>query len=254
MIILSTPLIKSIERAVTILDTFQEKEELGITEIAKATDFSKSTVHDIVSTLHALGLIKKNEETKKYSLGVKLFEYGYLFSMRNNIRNNVKDIGRQLSDKYQATCHVATFDKDDIVYLDKFEYQGAVVTSYTHIGKRVPMTVTGLGKAMLAFLPEDYQEEHIFSKPLPSRTNKSITDPVVLKKEFEEIRKNGYAIDDEESVMGLKCIACPIFDNNKKVVAAISLSLLTPYFPDSLIPTISADLMNAANQLSYLSF
>lgn len=251
---MSTQVIKSIERAVNILDAFQEKNELGITEIATATGYSKSTVHDIVSTLNTLGLIKKNEDTKKYALGIKLFEYGYLFSQRNNIRNNVKDIGRELSDKYKATCHVATYDKNHVIYLDKFDFEGSIVTSYSQIGKRVPMTITGVGKAMLANLPEEYVEEYIFNQPLPSRTDNSITEPSALKAELKKIRQQGYAIDNEESVMGLRCMACPIFDNNENVVAAISVSLLAPYFPDSLIPDISTDVMQAAQQLSYLSF
>lgn len=254
MINLSRKIIKSIEKSVEILDCFFDHKELGITEIAEATNYSKSTIHDVVSTLTILGLLKRNEDTKRYSLGIKLFEYGYLFSQRNTLRGNVKDIGRELSDKYKSTCHLATFDKNEIIYLDKFEYQGSIVTSYTQIGKRVPMTVTGLGKAMLAFLPEEYGKEFIYSQPLPSRTEYSITDIPTLKADLEEIRVNGYAIDNQESVLGLRCIACPIFDNNNKIVAAISLSLLAPYFPDSLIPQISQDITEAANNLSRLSY
>ena len=154
MIILTDKLIKSIERSVKILDCFNEHKERGITDIATMTGYSKSTVHDIVSTLTKLGVMHKDEETKKYQLGIKLFEYGYLFSQRNNLRSNVRDLGRELSDKYKATVHLATHDKNEIIYLDKFEHQGASAVSYTSIAKRVPITITGLGKAMLTFLDE----------------------------------------------------------------------------------------------------
>jgi DNA-binding IclR family transcriptional regulator len=251
---LSKKLIKSIEKAVEILDCFHEREELGITEIANTLGYSKSTVHDTIDTLTELGLVYKDEETKKYSLGIKLFEYGYLFSQRNTLRTNVKNLGRALSDKYEATCHLATYDKNEIVYLDKFEYQGSIVTSYSQIGKRVPMTVTGLGKAMLAYLPEDYRKEHIYTEPLPARTEHSITDVEELENELREINQNGYSIDNEESVLGLRCLACPIFDNKNQVVAAISVSLLAPYFPDELIPTLAQDIGQAARQLSSLSY
>jgi len=118
---LSENIIKVIEKATEILDCFYDKEELGITEISNLIGYNKSTVHDTIYTLTQLGLGHKNEETRRYSLRIKLFEYGSRYSQRNSLRKDVKSIGRTLSDKYQATCHLATFDK------------------------RVSMTINGLG-------------------------------------------------------------------------------------------------------------
>ena len=244
----------SLEKTVQILDCFKEKGKLGVTEIANMTNLSKSTVYDLINSLTALAILDKDEETKLYSLGLKVFEYGTLYSRGNNYSTHSKSIGRELSEKYQATCHIATYDKNEIIYLDKFEHEGYIVTSYSQIGKRVPMTVTGLGKAILAYLPQSYKEEHIYNKPLVSRTKKSITDVAELEADLERINARGYSIDNEESVLGLRCVATPIFNNKGKVVAAISVSLLSPYLPDERIPELAKDLTDASVRLSSLAF
>ena len=131
---MSNKRIKSLDKAVSILDCFYHHEELGITEIMNLTGMNKSTVYDLVYTLYMNRFLEQDPTTKKYRLGIRLFEFGNLYAKRNSLRNRADSVGRELAEKYSATVHLAVHDKGEVVYIDKFENHRANV-SYSRIGK-----------------------------------------------------------------------------------------------------------------------
>lgn len=130
--------------------------ELGISEIAERMDLSKSTTYGLVNTLTAFGYLEQTEN-KKYRLGLKLFELGNLVQSRMDVRMEARPYCQLLADKYRTTVHLATHSEGEIIYIDKVDNNSSVVV-YSQIGKRAPMYCTGVGKAILAFLPEEYME------------------------------------------------------------------------------------------------
>ena len=116
--------------------------------------------------------------------------------------------------------------REEIIYIDKVDNNSSVVV-YSQIGKRAPMYCTGVGKAILAFLPEEYMEKYVLSRPLIKMTEHTITTGDGLLKELEQVRERGYAVDDEEIEPGLHCIAAPIFNHKRQPQMAISMSF--PY-------------------------
>ena len=218
-------IVQSVARALTMISCFANDTELGISEIAERMDLSKSTTYGLVNTLTAFGYLEQTEN-KKYRLGLKLFELGNLVQSRMDVRMEARPYCQLLADKYRTTVHLATHSEGEIIYIDKVDNNSSVVV-YSQIGKRAPMYCTGVGKAILAFLPEEYMEKYVLSRPLIKMTEHTITTGDGLLKELEQVRERGYAVDDEEIEPGLHCIAAPIFNHKRQPQMAISMSF--PY-------------------------
>ena len=143
--------IQSLERAFEILALFKQNKELGISEISQGMNLSKSTVYGLVNTLVKHNYLEQENESKKYRLGMALFEMGSLVESRLDIRSEAKPFCEELSKKYGLTVHLATHYEGEVVYIEKYDEPDYIII-YSQVGKRAPMTCTGVGKAMLAYL------------------------------------------------------------------------------------------------------
>lgn len=217
--------VQSVARALNIIECFSDHTELGVSDLADRMALSKSTVYGLINTLTAFGYLEQ-VENKKYRLGIKLFELGNLVQSRMDVRLEAKPYCKLLADKYRTTVHLAAYSEGEIIYIDKVDNTSSVVV-YSQVGKRAPMYCTGVGKAILAFLPSDFIESYITSRPLHRVTEHTITTREALLEELTKIRERGYAVDDEEIEPGLHCIAAPIFNHQHQPQMAISISF--PY-------------------------
>ncbi len=215
--------IQTIDRTLMVLNCFSEYQtEMRLSEIAEEIGLNKSTVHGILNTLKYHGLISQDEESHKYRLGLRLVELG---SRAANSLNVIQIAGpkiRKLCREIEETVHLGTLDGDEMVYIDKIEsWQSMRIAS--SIGARLPAYGTGMGKAIMAFLNEEELMQTIpdVFRPFTSNTIMNMED---LLEELEKIKGNGYAIDNEEYSVGLKCVAAPIFDHEGKVKYSISVS------------------------------
>ena len=242
-------MIRSVARAMEIVEHFNNNKEMGLSEIAECMKLSKSTVYGLINTLVTYRYLEQNSETKKYKLGMKLFELGATVEKRLDLRNEARPFCEMISKKYGKTVHLATHHEGEVVYIDKFDMPDFIIT-YSQVGKRAPMNCTGVGKALLAYLPWEYSKKYILEKGFAIKTSKSIKDEKSLSKELEDIKKRGYAIDDEEIEIGLKCVAAVIFNHKKEPVAAISLSGMTNKMTDEAIKIMSNDIMQCAKEIS----
>lgn len=219
--------IQSIDRAVAILECFtEENKELRLGEIADRLDLNKSTVHGIVSTLKYHGFISQNEETQKYKLGIRFIEFGDFVSNSINIRKAAKPIIDEVCLKIQETVQIAMLDGIDVLWIDKSESTKSIKIT-TKIGSRLPAYTTADGKVVLCYKDKEKLKDYL-PKKIPKYTKNTITNKTVFMKRLEEIKKDGYAIDNEEFVEGLICVAAPIFDHEGKV--RFSLSTTGPAF------------------------
>lgn len=248
------PIVKSVHKAIKILNCFKEKEEYSLTELSQKTGINKSTLYGLVQSLLINHFLYQSEKTRKYSLGIELFELGSLYRQRLNIRELASPYCNHLSEKFSATVNLTTYSNDEIIYIDKYESPDTVI-SITFIGKRLPMTVTAVGKAFLAFLGEDYFINNISNKPLPKLTKNSITSFSKLKDELKQARVDGYASDFGESFLGTVAFGAPIFDTNGVPVFGISAVLLSEQCSDKknkeLIQTLLKSAKDLSNMLEY---
>lgn len=240
--------VQSVARAVEILKCFVQTPEMGISEIAAEMGLNKSTVFGLVNTLSTYGYLEQVESNKKYRLGITLFEMGNLVLSRIDIRNEAKELCMPLAGKYPATVHIATHIEGEVIYIDKLD-AGTSLISASNVGKRAPMHCTGVGKAMLAYLPETYVD-HYLKFPLEKLTEKTITTRQDLLRELSGVRSTGIAMDREEIEEGLSCVAAPVLQKDGEPELAISLSFPYGRIKNVDIEDVKRELLACTRELS----
>lgn len=244
------PIIQSVERALMILELFDEQhEELRITEISAMMNLHKSTVHSLLKTLQLHGYIDQDEETGKYRLGLKLLERGQLILRQLDLRTAAARHLRQLSEETGQTVHLVILDGKEGIYIDKVEGKKAAIR-YSRIGRRVPLHSSAVGKVLAAFRSDAEIAELLQNYEFVRQTPRTIQSAEAFLKELEAVRKRGYAVDDEENEPGVRCVAAPIFDHNGQTAAAMSISTMTAHVNDEELAELAAKLGETARQIS----
>ena len=217
-------LVKSVVKALEILEILNLEAELGISEMADKLQWDKSTVHRLVATLKEKGYVSQNGSNQKYANSMKLFEMGNGVVERRGFRRQCQPFLEELAGRTHETVNLAVQDGKEIIYIDKIESRATIKVDLG-IGKRLPMYCTGLGKAILAWLPEKEVDRLMADETFTVYTPKTLTNLPALKEQLSLIRKQGYSLDDEEYVMGLKCVAAPVLNHQGRPVAAISVAV-----------------------------
>jgi len=218
--------IKSIEKALDLLELLSDKEkEIGITEIGKELHMGVSTVHRILTTLKCRNYIVQNRQTSKYMLGAKLFILGYKVQNTKNLIKVVMPFLQRLSTYTNETINFAILEGREVICLYKIESK-EMLRAGLDIGTKIPAYSTSLGKVLLAFLPEHefmmlYNDSN---EKLTTFTSSTISSVEELRKRLKKIKKQRYAIDEEEFKIGVNCLGVPIINNEGKVIASISIS------------------------------
>ena len=218
-------MIQSIQRAVKILTLFSlDKSLLGITEISKKLNLHKGTVQGLVQTMNQEGLLQKDEETRKYKIGLKIYELGAMWVASLDINNKAVDLAHQLAKETEHLVRIGILDGDSaLVTLDVYQL---IVPYFSHqYGPRIPLYCTAIGKALLAFLKKEEINSYFKRVKLIQYTKKTKTKKKLLLDELKIIRENGYAVNVGEGVMGRAAIAAPIFNREGSPIAAVSIVL-----------------------------
>lgn len=224
--------VKSLQKALEILNLFADKPVLGVTEISEYFGIYKSTVHNILSTLKAMEYLEQDEETGKYRLGIQVFTLSKVLGDTYSITKIAGLYMQELSNITRERVYLAVPYREEVLYLDAMYPAESVELMRSILGERAQMYCTGIGKAMLANMNERAIDEYLNSHELKAFTENSITDKEVFKQELVRTRQRGYAIDDMEHEFGIKCVAMPIFDRNRNLYAAISISGLASHFTE----------------------
>lgn len=215
--------VKSLQKAMRVLECFLEHKEMGISEIAARLGLYKSSVYNIVSTFEAMDYLRQNPDTSRYSLGVKLCEYSRAISDSFSVSKIALPYMQEIANRVREHVYLGQPYQDEVLYLEAIHPIENIEMMRSLMGLRVKMYCTGLGKALMAFLPPE-RVNLCCREPLKRFTDNTITDPVRLKEELALIRSRGYAVDDMEHEYGIKCVGVPIFDKAGQVCAAMSVS------------------------------
>lgn len=227
--------VKSLARAMQVLECFSvEQPEMGPSEIAKMLGMQKSTVYNILSTFQRLGYLMKNPDTGKYCLGMKVLHLGYIVNSHHGMRDLFLPYLTRIAQETREVCYFGILNENEVLYIES-TYPSSQQPTRNILGERAPLYCTGIGKAMLAYLPEG-QIDAVIHGRLKAYTSFTMTDPAMLLHHLEEIRQNGYAVDNMEHEFGIRCVAVPVFNAAGKVFAAVSVSGPSPRFdPETLI-------------------
>jgi len=239
----------TLTRALRLLVSFEgEQSVMSLTDLAGKIDSKPGSVYSLVSTLEKFGLLERDPETKQYELGSRILVLANKVLARLDLRTIAAPILSVLAAKFSANVHLAILFEHEVLYLDRKEGSPSVVLT-SIVGDRVPIHCTGLGKALLAFNREEQQRFLTFAE-LPSLTPKTITDPIALSLQLQEVRKRGYAVDQEEFHPGNVCFASPIRDFTGAVIAAISISFAENRSEVSAPSLVISDLQDCAASIS----
>ncbi|MDR1045181.1 MAG: IclR family transcriptional regulator [Candidatus Adiutrix sp.] len=215
--------ISSLEKGLKMLETIIEHGELTVTRAANCLELNRASAHRFITTLRDLGYVRKNQHNN-YEATFKVLELGMKQADSFEIRRLAKPCMRELSNMFDETINLGLLDRDKIIYLDKVESR-ELLRMDSGIGTSCEAYSTALGKAMLAFLPEEELESYLARlEPMEPITPNSITSVDKLVRALNKTRRDGYSIDNEELAAGLYCVGAPIFDFNGYPVYAISVS------------------------------
>lgn len=234
--------VKSIKKTIDILNCFTEKQPLGVTEISEKLGLYKSNVHSILTTLTAMEYLSKDEATGKYYLGLGILRLGRAIGDRYSFHRVAALHMQTLSDAVGEIVYLTVPIRDQVYYLDAaFPTVGAPYLLGSVTNTTENMHYTSSGKAMLAYMPEDFLEAYL-SKPLTASTRNTITDPDMLRAEIMRIRDLGYATDNMEEMVGISCVAVPILGRRGDVLGALSISGPSPRFSEERIKELAVTL------------
>jgi IclR family KDG regulon transcriptional repressor len=221
-------LLSSVVKTLRVLEAFSaDRQELSTIELSRMLGMDKSSVSRIVVTLQHHGYLNRNNLNGRYRLGAKLIDLG------NQVlrRYDQLDIGeiaapflRELSNLIREVVHLGILDNRDVVTLKKMD-GGQIVTVDTKVGGRYPAYACALGKVLLAGLPPEDLSRLMNMGPLSSRTPRTIVEIQALTEEIALVRQRGYAYEDEESFLGICCVAAPIQSHDGEVLAALSATV-----------------------------
>lgn len=221
--------IRTSEKTLDILEALRELDGAGVTELANALGFSKSTVHNHLSTLVKREYVVKEDDT--YRLGLRLLALGGYTRNRMDFYSTAKPEVCRLADETGELTNMATHEYGKCVYLYRVKGDDAIDLD-TYAGFSISMHNTALGKAILAHLPKEEVREILDERGMEWTTERTITDPDVLFEELEAIHDRGYAFDREERLDGLRCVAAPVKRNDGHVWGAISVASPTRRMSD----------------------
>ena len=247
-------LVQTIERASLILDILGTSPQgLSIGGLSEKTGFPKGTTHRLLTSLAYFDYVRQDSMTKNYHLGFKLVELGNRLLNQIDIRTEAHPYLIELAERTKETVHMVILDRNEALYVDKVDASAHAggLRMVSMLGSRIPTHCSAVGKAMLAFLPEERLVSIVKDKGLPRRTENTITDIEELKKHLQLIREQGYAFDDEENERGIKCVGAPIQDQSGKVKAAISISVPSIRIrTETLLTTFKDQVVETAMKIS----
>jgi IclR family transcriptional regulator, acetate operon repressor len=216
--------VQSIDRAVAILRCFDgRKPELALSELARSTGLSTSTVHRLLAAMQENHLVRQTG-TKRYGLGPLLLQLANSGAMPRTLREAALPFMTDLRDEFDETIGLHELHGAHRIVAAQVESHQELRRTYTDIGVPIRLAYGGPGKAILSVLPADERKRHL-AKPIEPITSSTTVDPATIESELEATRIRGYADSKGQRTVGIYAVAAPVFDHSQKVVGALGASV-----------------------------
>jgi DNA-binding IclR family transcriptional regulator len=247
---LKTPSVPALDRALSILELLSfVRHGLTLPELSRRLEMPRSSTHCLLVTLERRGYLHRNEHTNRYMFGRKLFSVANTALSGLKLREQAAPLLRDLMRRTRLTVHMAILEHGEAVLVEKIEPPGMLRLA-TWIGKRMDLHATGVGKALLAYLPDEEIDALITGHGLPRYNDNTITSVRKLREEMARVRRAGYSVEDQEGEIGFRCIGAPVFDETGKAAAAISIAGTTSQITDENFLSLAAVVKGTAASLS----
>jgi IclR family transcriptional regulator, KDG regulon repressor len=248
-------MIESADRVLRVLESFDPSErDVSLGQLSERVALPKSSVHRLLATLIGHGLVERDPATRRYRLGIRLFELGSAAIHERGLHRAAHPALEQLSSSTGETCHLAVLSGTEAVYVYKLDGPSSIIMS-SRVGGRAPCHATSIGKVLAAWAGEDLLRA-LRAHPLRHYTPNTITTVQAFEAELDRVREQGYALDLEEFEEGLRCVAAPVRDHSARVVAALGIAGPRRRFEeghlDALIQIVAAAAGDLSRNLGYV--
>lgn len=235
-------------RALRVLELLADSgEALTLTELAGRLDLPKSSVHHVVSALVEMGWLERDPSSLRLTLGLRAWEVGQAYDLAQTLSQRARPFMDAVREGIGETVRLAVRSGSDQVCIAKSLGPHTLVFDQ-RVGARLPCHATGLGKALLTGLPDDAVAA-LYPGGLEQFTETTLADVPALEAELAVARERGYAEDDGEYILGIRCVAVPVHSRTGEVVAALSVSGPTRRFDDAHVAVCRTALVEAATAL-----
>ena len=216
--------VQSLMRALSLLNRIAEAAEgATLTELAQQVGLPSSTAHRLLTTLEQERYVRFDQDGRLWTIGVQAFVAGSAFTKTRSLVGLARPHMRRLMEESGETVNLAVEDQGQAVYLAQVECR-QMMRAFARPGSRVPLHCSAVGKAMLSAVSDRALSAILHQHGMPRVTVKTIATPALLRVDLARVRSAGYAVDDEEHAIGLRCISAPIWDENGEVIAGVSAS------------------------------
>ena len=240
--------VQSVERALDIINTIvAANRSLSVGELSQAMGLAPSTIHRILQTLTVKNYVFQDPQTKRYDIGPEIVDISSALYLRYDLVRRVRPYLQELVEVTGESAHIAQLYGTTAMYLSQVE-PFSMVRMFTTPGSIAPLHCSDVGKVFLADLPTARVDEIVRKTGLPARTPQTITDEPALLDELECVRVQGYALDDEEREMGVRCLSAGLLNGAGKVIAAIGVAGPTSRLSRERIGEVSAAVVSMAQR------
>ena len=240
--------VQSVERALDIINTIvAANRPLSIAELSQAMNLAPSTIHRILQTLTVKNYVFQDVQTKRYDIGPEIVDISSALYLRYDLVRRVRPYLQELVELTGETAHIAQLYGTTAMYLSQVE-PFSMVRMFTTPGSIAPLHCSDVGKVFLADLPAARVDEIVRKTGLPARTPHTITSEATLLSELQHVQMQGYALDDEEREVGVRCLSAGILNGAGKVIAAIGVAGPTSRLSRERVAEVSAAVVGMAQR------
>ena len=241
--------IQALDRAFDVLDCLAARDGLTLTDIAETLDQSTATIHRVLATLEARGIVASDPGAQTWFVGPMAYRIGAAFLRRSGVVERARATMRELMEETGETANLGIEQSGRVMFISQVE-TAQTIRAFFSPGTLSPMHASGIGKALLSQYTNDRLRGFLKLHELDRFTDKTITRPDDLIQDMEQTRLRGWAYDDEEKATGMRCVAAPIFNIFGEPVAGISVSGPTQRMAVARIEEIGQQVRHAAARVS----
>lgn len=243
------PSVRALDRGLAVLEILSQTDSISLSDIARQADLSCSTVYRLLETLRQRGYAAQDRRSGHYRVGPQIQLLAGPGTAAQSLPHATLPSMEQLVATVNETANLAVLAGRHAVYIHQVEARQSV-RMFTELGAQVPLHCTGVGKVLLAWLPQEVALELLGTTPYEKFTSTTITRPAAYLAELTRVRSRGYAVDDEEREPGVRCVTAPIYDLSGKVIAALSISAPAARLPKKQLAQRGREVAAAAEEAS----
>jgi DNA-binding IclR family transcriptional regulator len=245
-----TPTVPALERGLAILELVaKSRNGLTFSQVSRRLDFPKSSIHCLLVTFERLGYLQRLESSGRFVAGLNLMRIATVASHGITLRHKAGPLLAELAQRTGLTVHMAVLENSEALLIAKVEPSGTPPVA-TWVGKRIDYHCTSLGKALIAWLSEEEIRRLVKERHMLRHNENTISTLARLSDDLMRTRRVGYAIDDEEEEIGIRCVGAPVLGGSGKVEAAVSISGTTEQIRAEDLPRMGSLIQEAAFELS----